>query len=112
MAEDIPEGLGAYLQAALGLRPASAAFYFLPRKPTVEESKFFGFPDEGDIPYVIELIRTATVAHDGGPRPLYAAVGVYAGDRNRFESSRPALPSERPAVSPGFSCGLAAERRA
>lgn len=94
MAEDISEGLGTYLQDALGLRPAGAAFYFLPRKPTVEESKFFGFPDEGDIPYVIELIRTATIEDDGGPRPLYAAVGVYAGDRNRFESSRP-VPAER-----------------
>jgi hypothetical protein len=100
MAEDISEGLGAYLQDALGLRPAGAAFYFLPRKPTVEESKFFGFPDDGDIPYVIELIRTASVEDDGGPRPLYAAVGVYACDRNRFESSRPTPPIERPAVSP------------
>jgi GntR family transcriptional regulator len=89
MAEDISEGLGAYLHDALGLRPASATFYFLPRKPTNEEIKFFGFPDEGDIPYVIELIRTATVEEDDGPQPLYAAVGVYAGDRNRFESSRP-----------------------
>lgn len=90
VAEDIPQGVGDYLCNTLGLRPASATFYFLPRKPTDEEIKFFGFPDEGDIPYVIELIRTATVEDDGGPRPLYAAVGVYAGDRNRFESSRPA----------------------
>jgi GntR family transcriptional regulator len=89
MAEDISEGLGTYLQDALGLRSAGATFYFLPRKPSDEEIKFFGFPDEGDIPYVIELIRTATIEDDGGPRPLYAAVGVYAGDRNRFESSRP-----------------------
>jgi GntR family transcriptional regulator len=94
MAEDISEGLGAYLHDTLGLRPAGATFYFLPRKPVEEESRFFGFPDDGDIPYVIELIRTATVGDDGGPRPLYAAVGVYAGDRNRFESSRPA-PAER-----------------
>jgi hypothetical protein len=94
MAEDIPEGLGAYLQVTLGLHPASTTFYFLPRKPSDEEIKFFGFPDEGDIPYVIELIRTATIEDDCGPRPLYAAVGVYAGDRNRFESSRPA-PAER-----------------
>jgi GntR family transcriptional regulator len=96
MAEDIPEGLGAYLHEALSLRPASTAFYFLPRKPVAEEVKFFGFPDEDDIPYVIELIRTASVEDDDGPRPLYAAVGVYAGDRNRFESSRPA-------ASPGES---------
>jgi len=100
MAEDISEGLGAYLQHELGLRPASATFYFLPRKPTDEEIKFFDFSDDGDIPYVIELIRTATIEDDGGSRPLYAAVGVYAGDRNRFESSRPAPPSERAAVSP------------
>jgi GntR family transcriptional regulator len=90
MAEDISEGLGTYLHDALGLRPASATFYFLPRKPSNEEIRFFGFPNEGDIPYVIELIRTATVEDDDAPRPLYAAVGVYAGDRNRFESSRPA----------------------
>jgi GntR family transcriptional regulator len=100
MAEDISEGLGTYLQDALGLRPASATFYFLPRKPSGEEVKFFGFPDEGDIPYVIELTRTATIEDDDGPRPLYAAVGIYAGDRNRFESSRPAPAERGPAISP------------
>jgi GntR family transcriptional regulator len=87
MAEDIPEGLGVYLCDALGLRPASATFYFLPRKPRIDEATFFSFPDEDDMPYVIELIRTASTLGDGGPRPLYAAVGVYACDRNRFESS-------------------------
>jgi hypothetical protein len=55
----------------------------LPRKPSADEIRFFGFPDESDVPYVIELIRTARVAGDSEPRPLYAAVGVYAGDRNR-----------------------------
>jgi GntR family transcriptional regulator len=89
LAEDIAEGVGSYLYAELGLRPAGATFFFLPRKPTAEEARFFGFPDEGDVPYVIELIRTATISAGGEPRPLYAAVGVYAGDRNRFESSRP-----------------------
>jgi GntR family transcriptional regulator len=93
MAEDITQGLGAYLREVLGLRPASAAFFFLPRKPSDEESKFFGFPAEGEIPYVIELVRTASMADDRGPRPLYAVVGVYAGDRNRFEGSGLALPA-------------------
>jgi GntR family transcriptional regulator len=100
VAEDISEGVGRYLYSALGLVPAGAKFYFLPRKPSDEEIRFFGFPDESDVPYVIELIRTATVAADSDPRPLYAAVGVYAGDRNRFESSRSAPPSDRPAVTP------------
>lgn len=77
-----------------GLRPASAAFFFLPRKPTDEESKFFGFPAESEIPYVIELIRTASMADTSAPRPLYAVVGVYAGDRNRFEGSKLGLPAE------------------
>lgn len=86
VAENIAEGLGAYLQHELGLRPVSTTCYFLPRKPTVEEIKFFGFVDEGDIPYVVELIRTAVMQGDDGPQPLYAAVSVYAGDRNRFES--------------------------
>lgn len=94
MAEDIPEGLGAYLHNTLGLRPASATFFFLPRKPGDEESRFFGFPSEGEVPYVIELIRTASVVGDDGPQPLYAVVGVYAGDRNRFEGSKLALPIE------------------
>jgi len=84
MAEDISEGLGAYLGEALGLLPTSTTFFFLPRKPGDEEGKFFGFPAEGEIPYVIELVRTASMAADTGPRPLYAVVGVYAGDRNRF----------------------------
>jgi GntR family transcriptional regulator len=100
-AEDIPEGLGAYLQDALGLRPANTAFYFLPRKPSSDEVRFFGFPDESDVPYIIELTRTARIADDDGSRPLYAAVGIYAGDRNRFESSRPTPPSGRAVVSRG-----------
>jgi GntR family transcriptional regulator len=88
VAEDISQGLGAYLHETLGLLPASATFFFLPRKPSDEESKFFGFSAEGEIPYVIELIRTASMAGDTGPRPLYAVIGIYAGDRNRFEGSR------------------------
>lgn len=90
MAEDIAEGLGGYLHDALGLRPAGAAFHFLPRKASDDERRFFGFPAEGEIPYVVELVRTVSMAGEGGPRPLYAAVGVYAGDRNRFEGSLPA----------------------
>jgi GntR family transcriptional regulator len=96
MAEDISEGLGGYLHDALGLRPAGTTFYFLPRKPSSDEVSFFGFPDESDVPYVIELIRTWSVADDGGSLPVYVAVGVYACDRNRFESSRSAPSSDQP----------------
>jgi GntR family transcriptional regulator len=85
VAEDIAEGPSAYLQHELGLRSVNTAFYFLPRKPTIEEIKFFAFPDESDVPYVIELIRTASMQGNDGPQSLYAVVGVYAGDRNRFE---------------------------
>ena len=94
MAEDLSQGLGAYLRETLDLRPTSAAFFILPRQPSDEERKFFAFPAEGEVPYVIELIRTAAMAHEGGSRPLYAVVGVYAGDRNRFEGSQLALPAE------------------
>lgn len=94
MTEDISEGLGAYLHGTLGLRPDSATFYFLPRKPSDEEGRFFGFSPEGEAPYVIELIRTARMAGEAGPQPLYTVVGVYAGDRNRFEGSKLALPAE------------------
>jgi len=97
MAQDISEGLGAYLHQALGVRPASADFFFLPRRPSSEELEFFSFTDE-EIPYVIELVRTAAIADEGGPRPLYAVVGVYAGDRNRFEAS-----GTGPSVTPGAS---------
>jgi GntR family transcriptional regulator len=95
IAEDIPEGLGAYLHDALDLRPGGTTFYFLPRKPSASEISFFGFADESDAPFVIELIRAAYMTDAGGSRPLYAAVGIYPGDRNRFESSRPTLSSER-----------------
>src|ERR1700739_1267059 len=74
VAEDIPEGVGSYLYEALSLRPAGATFYFLPRKPSADESRFFGFFDEGGMPYVIELVRTACVSSASGPQPLYAAV--------------------------------------
>ena len=86
-AEDISEGLGTYLYDVLSLLPAGASFFFLPRKPSIDDVEFFGFQVVGDIPYVIELTRTVSVASEGGPQPLYAAVGVYAGDRNRFEGS-------------------------
>ena len=88
VAEDIQEGLGAYLQSALDLRPAGTMFYFLPRKPTAGGVGFFCFPDENYVPDVIELVRTWNMVDEVGSRPLYAAVGIYAGDRNRFESSR------------------------
>jgi GntR family transcriptional regulator len=84
MAEDISAGLGSYLQEALHLRLVGTEFYFLPRKPSDEESKFFGFPGEDGSPSVVELIRTANTEVAGDVRPLYTVVGVYAGDRNRF----------------------------
>jgi GntR family transcriptional regulator len=100
MAEDISEGLGSYLREALGLRLAGADFYFLPRKPSDEEGKFFGFPGDDGIPSVIELTRTANAATEGGVRPLYSVVGVYAGDRNRFEGALPTPQAWRPGASP------------
>jgi GntR family transcriptional regulator len=105
VAEDIAEGAGNYLYRALGLRPVGVSFYFLPRVPTLDEIRFFGFSAEGGIPYVIELVRTASVAGDGAPQPLYAAVGVYAGDRNRFESFRSAPSAEVPELThPSGNC--------
>jgi len=98
VAADIAEGVGSYLYTALDLSPAGDSYYFLPRKPNSDEIQFFGFPGESDAPYVIELIRTASAAGDSDPWALYVAVGVYAGDRNRFESSRPTPPRERPAL--------------
>jgi GntR family transcriptional regulator len=88
VAADIAEGVGGYLYDALQRRPANDTYLVLPRKGAVEENRFFGFEDNA--PWVIELTRTAHMATDDGPRPLYAAVGVYAGDRNRFEVSRTA----------------------
>lgn len=98
VAEDIAEGVGSYLYATLGLHPYGAAFFFLPRKPSADEIRFFGFPDETGTPDVIELVRTASVTGDSGPQPLYVAVGVYAGDRNRFASFR-AAPAELATVA-------------
>jgi GntR family transcriptional regulator len=102
VAQDIPEGAGSYLYRALGLKPAGADFYFLPREPSPDEARFFGFSDEGSAPYVIELVRTAKAEMTGAdePRPLYAAVGIYAADRNRFESFRSASADKEPAPSP------------
>jgi GntR family transcriptional regulator len=94
MAEDISEGLGVYLRDSLGLRPAAAAFHIRPRRPTADEREFFGFPAEGDVPCILELTRTASLQDEDGPRPLYAVVGAYAGDRNIFEGSIPAPPGE------------------
>jgi len=95
VAADIAEGVGTYLYTALHLSPAGDSFYFLPRKPYLEEIQFFGFPGESDAPYVIELFRTASASAGSGPHPLYVVVGVYAGDRNRFESFR-SMPASGP----------------
>ena len=62
----------------------------MPRKPSDEEGKFFGFAGDDGTASVIELTRTANAAAEGGERPLYSVVGVYAGDRNRFEGALPA----------------------
>jgi GntR family transcriptional regulator len=99
VAEDIPEGVGSYLYRSLGLQPDGASFYFLPRKPSLNEARIFGFSDENDVPYVIELIRTEYVAGDSGPRPLYVAAGVYPCDRNRFASFRPAGSGDQPTTT-------------
>ena len=79
MAEDIPEGPG-----RLPARRRSTCARPAPRSTSCRASRassefsFFGFPDESDAPYVIELIRTPCIADDDGSRPLYAAVGIYA----------------------------------
>jgi GntR family transcriptional regulator len=96
VAEDIDEGVGDYLRTTLRLRSAGSAFFFLPRAPSDDEARFFEFPPDGAMPYVVELIRTAIAMADGSPWPLYATAGIYAGDRNRFESG-PATGSTAPA---------------
>lgn len=100
VAEDIPGGVSSYLYRALDLKPDGASCYLLPRKPSPDEARFFGFSDENDAPYVIELVRTAYAAGDGGPRPLYLAAGVYPCDRNRFASFCPAASSGQPTATP------------
>ena len=100
MAEDIDRGIGAYLSDTLRLRPASMTCYFLPRQPTHEESEYFGFSAEGGSSYVVELTRTAITSAEDGQGPLYIVVGVYAGDRNRFEGTSPFPQSGRPVTTP------------
>jgi GntR family transcriptional regulator len=100
MAEDIDQGLGAYLASTLHQRPASMTFYFLPRQPTHEESEYFGFPAEGGASYVVELTRTAITSGEDGRRPLYTVVGVFAGDRNRFAGTSPFPQSGSRAATP------------
>ena len=50
-----------------------------------------------------QRLRTAIIEGDDGSQPLYVAVGVYAGDRNRFQSSQPAQWTEPSRLIPARS---------
>jgi GntR family transcriptional regulator len=79
-AEDIPEGVVAYIGAALGINQTGRRDRLTVRAPNAPETDFFKLPDDGRIA-VVELIQTG---YDRSGQPIRVTVTSYPADRNQF----------------------------
>ena len=80
-AEDITEGVVAYIRKTLGIRQAGWSDEIRIRPPTDEEARFFNLPFGRTGVQIIEVRRTA-FNEDG--RPIRLTVTSYRADRNRL----------------------------
>lgn len=78
--ENIPEGVVAYIEQALGRKQVGWRDRFTVRLPDAFESLFFSLPDDGRIA-VFEIIRTS---FDESASPFRVTVTTYPADRNQF----------------------------
>jgi GntR family transcriptional regulator len=89
-AENIAEGVVAYIEQALGRKQVGWRDRFTVRAPDSFESLFFSLPDDGRIA-VIEIIRTG---FDEDGSPFRVTVATYPADRNQFVLDVGQVPSE------------------
>ena len=86
-AVDIPEGVVAYVEQALGIKEAGWRDRFIVRAPDAAESMFFGLPDDG---------RIAIVQIRMGPQtgePFLVTITTYPADRNEFVMTAGEVPA-------------------
>lgn len=102
-AENIAEGVVAYIEQAVGRKQAGWRDRFTVRAPDSFESLFFSLPDDGRIA-VIEIIRTG---FDKDGSPFRVTVTTYPADRNQFVLDVGQIPSEElpPADEEGVQSG-------
>jgi GntR family transcriptional regulator len=79
-AQNIEEGVVAYLDTELGIKQVGWRDKITVRAPDVNESAFFRLPDDGRIA-VFETLRTG---YDESGKPLRLTVTTYPADRNQF----------------------------
>lgn len=96
-AQDIDEGVVAYIQETLGLKQTGWRDRFTVRAPDPVESNFFNLPDDGRIA-VFENIRTG---YDEHGTPFRVTVTTYPADRNQFVMTVGQVPAEEPESSAG-----------
>jgi GntR family transcriptional regulator len=87
-AENIKRGAVSYLKDQLGTEQVGYQDLLVVRMPDVNESTFFGLPDDGTVA-VVEQSRTA---YDQDGRPFRLTVTVFPADRNRFIINAGRLP--------------------
>jgi GntR family transcriptional regulator len=90
-AENIGEGVVAYIELSLGRKHVGWRDRFTIRPPDAIESTFFSLPDDGRIG-VIEIIRTG---FDEDSRPFRVTVSTYPADRNQFVMEVGQVPPEK-----------------
>jgi GntR family transcriptional regulator len=95
-AEDISEGVVAYIEESLGIKQAGWRDRFTVRAANTDESFFFDLPDDGRVA-VFEVIRTG---YDEDGRPLRATVTTSPADRNQFVMTVGKVPPDEPIASP------------
>ncbi len=94
-AEDIPQGVVAYLSDQLEVRQVGYRDKVTVRAPDPNETAYFKLPDDGRVP-VFEVRRTA---FDQTGHPCRLTVSVYPADRNQFTINVGEAPPEIPAAS-------------
>jgi GntR family transcriptional regulator len=91
-AENIADGVVAYIEETLGLKQVGWRDRFVVRAPDATESTFFGLPDDGRIA-VFEIIRTG---YDEDGSPFRVTVSTYPTDRNQFVMIAGDVPPDEP----------------
>lgn len=105
-AEDMPLGVVAYLEEALGVKQAGWRDRITVRAPDSTEVLFFRLPEDGRIA-VFETFRTG---YDESGTPLRLTVTTYPADRNQFVMNVGGAPGAL--GSPGTADGAPSQRAA
>lgn len=95
MADDIPEGITAYLRTALGIAQAGHRDRVLIRQPREDEARFFKLPDDGRVP-VVSIVSTGYREDLEGLMPFRVTYKVFPADRNQFVIDHGTVPGDPP----------------